>query len=135
MQDLDSGEVRFSYRGTASELREVLRETLDIPAPDDDIAKQSWFKLETNCTGPTMKQKVRFILSSRGKSKAQRALPEKSIDLVENLCGDVARAVYTRASTSTHVQTTKQEVQQMKRYLDAVLFDVLEIGSKENIKE
>lgn len=135
VQDLNSGVMRFSYRGSACELREALRETLDLLAPDEEIAKQSWFKLEPNCTGPTMKQKVRFILSYRGKSKAQRALAEKSVDLVENLCGDIARAVYTRASISTHVQTTKQEVQQMKRYLDAVLFDVLEIGGKEQIKE
>lgn len=135
LQDLNSAVVRFSYRGSACELREALRETLDLLAPDEDIAKQSWFKLEPNCTGPTMKQKVRFILRSRGKSKAQRALAEKSVGLVENLCGEVARAVYTRASISTHVQTTKQEVQQMKRYLDAVLFDVLEIGGKGQIKE
>lgn len=134
LHDLNSGMERFSYRGSACELREALRETLDLLAPDDDIAKQSWFKLETNCSGPTMKQKVRFILSSRGKPKAQRALVEKSVDLVENLCGEVARAVYTRASISTHVQTTKQEVQQMKRYLDAVLFDILEIGGGQ-IKE
>ena len=135
LQDLNSGVMRFSYRGSACELREALRETLDLLAPDEDIAKQSWFKLEPNSTGPTMKQKVRFILSSRGNSKAQRALAEKSVALVENLCGEVARAVYTRASISTHVQTTKQEVQQMKRYLDAVLFDVLEIGGKKQIKE
>jgi hypothetical protein len=129
VHDLNSGVLRFSYRGTACELREALRETLDLLAPDEDIDRQSWFKLEPNCTCPTMKQKVRFILSSRGKSKAQRALAEKSIDLVDNLCGEVARAVYTRASISTHVQTTKQEVLQMKRYLDAVLFDILEIGT------
>lgn len=134
LQDLNSGVMRFSYRGSACELREALRETLDLLAPDEDIAKQSWFKLEPNSTGPTMKQKVRFILNSRGNSKAQRSLAEKSVALVENLCGEVARAVYTRASISTHVQTTKQEVQQMKRYLDAVLFDVLEIGGKKQIK-
>jgi hypothetical protein len=135
VQDLNSGVPRFSYRGTACELREALRETLDYLAPDEDITKQSWFKLESDCKGPTMKQKVRFILSSRGKAKAQRALAEKSVDLIENLCGEVARAVYTQASISTHVQTALQEVQQMKRYLDAVLFDILEIGSKNQIKE
>ena len=135
VQDLNSGVPRYSYRGTACELREALRETLDYLAPDEDITKQSWFKLEPDCKGPTMKQKVRFILSSRGKAKAQRALAEKSVDLIENLCGEVARAVYTQASISTHVQTAMQEVQQMKRYLDAVLFDILEIGGKNQIKE
>ncbi len=135
LHDLNSGAVRFSYRGVACELREALRETLDLLAAEEDVIKQSWFKLEPNCKGPTMKQKVRFILSLRGNSKAQRALAEKSVDLVENLCGEIARAVYDRASISTHVQTTKQEVQQMKRYLDAVLFDILEIGSNKQIKE
>jgi hypothetical protein len=53
-----------------------------------------------------------------------------AVDLIENLCGEIARAVYTQASISTHVQTAMQEVQQMKRYLDAVLFDILEIGGK-----
>lgn len=78
-----------------------------------------------------MKQKVRYVLTSRGKGKTQRESAEKSIDLIENLCGDAARAVYDRASLSTHVETTKQEVRQIKRYLDAVLFDLLEIGQTE----
>jgi len=128
LHDLSFQDNRFSYRGTASEFREALRETLDILAPDEDVTKQTWFKQEPNCHGPTMKQKVRFILASRGKNRTQRLAAEKSVDVIESLCGEVARAVYDRASLSTHVQTTKNEVIQMKRYLDAVLFDVLEIG-------
>lgn len=131
IEDLTIATDRFSYRGTACEFREALRETLDLLAPDAEVSTQSWFKQDQNISGPTMKQKVRFILSSRGKSKAQRALAEKSVDLIESLYGDVARAVYTRASLSTHVQTTRKEVFQMKRYFDAVLFDLLEIGQKE----
>lgn len=131
LRDLDLGAERCSYRGTACEFRETLREVLDHLAPDSDVEKQSWFKLEQNCTAPTMKQKVRFILSSRGKNKTQRQVAEKSIDLIESLCGDVARAVYNRASVSTHIQTARQEVIKVKRYLDAVLFDVLEIGQEE----
>lgn len=131
LDDLNPSGERFSYRGTACEFRETLRETLDFLAPDQDVTRQSWFKQEANCNGPTMKQKVRFILTSRGKSQSQRSSAEKSVDLVDSLCGDIARAVYNRASVSTHVRTTKQEVVQMKRYLDAVLFDVLEIGQKE----
>ena len=75
-----------------------------------------------------MKQKVKFVLSSRGKNKTQRVAAEKTIDLMEALAGDIARAIYNRASLSTHVETTKQEVEQLKRYMDAVLFDLLEIG-------
>jgi len=130
LQDIESQD-RLSYRGTASEFRETLREVLDHLAPDGEICGQQWFKQEPNCKGPTMKQKVRYVLTSRGKGKTQRESAEKSIDLIENLCGDAARAVYDRASLSTHVETTKQEVRQIKRYLDAVLFDLLEIGQAE----
>lgn len=129
--DLNSPEGRLSYRGTACELREALRETLDLLAPDDEVTKKAWFKQEPNCHGPTMRQKVRYILSSRGKNKTQRALVEKSAELIDSLSGDIARAVYSRASLSTHVRTTKGEVVQIKRYLDAILFDLLEIGTKE----
>jgi hypothetical protein len=128
VKDLNSTEERFSHRGTAAELRECLRETLDLLAPDEKVKEESWFKLEPNCSGPTMKQKVRFVLSYRGKNKTQRSLAEKSVGLIESLCGEITRAIYDRASVSTHIQTTKQEVAQMKRYLDAVLFDLLEIG-------
>lgn len=128
LNDLTSDTPRFSYRGVASEFREALREALDILAPDQDVIKQSWYKPEPNTNGPTMKQKVRHILASRGKSRTQQGVAEKSIDLIEGLCGDLARAVYNRASLSTHVKTTREEVRRMKRYLDAVLFDILEIG-------
>lgn len=131
LQDLNSSSGRLSYRGTAGEFREALRETLDHLAPDNDVSKQSWFKLEPNCSNPTMKQKVRFILSSRGKNKTQRYSAEKAVHLIETLCGDITRALYNRASLSAHVQTTKQEVAQLKRYLDAILFDILEIGQSE----
>ena len=52
------GTERLSYRGTASELRESLRETLDHLAPDDDVSSQSGFALEPDQTKPTMKQKL-----------------------------------------------------------------------------
>lgn len=130
LRDLDT-DHRVSYRGTACELREALRETLDTLAPDVEISKQPWFQLEQNAKGPTMKQKVRFILTSRQRSKTQRESAEKAAVLVENLCGEVTRAVYDRASLATHVQSAKQEVLKMKRYLDAVLFDILEVdGSR-----
>lgn len=119
---------RLSYRGTASEFREALRETLDHLAPDAEVAKQPGFKLEDRQTKPTMKQKVRFILVTRDRNKTQRAAAEKSVDLIESLAGEVARAVYNRASLATHVETARKEVHQVKRYVDTVLFDLLEIS-------
>ncbi len=119
---------RLSYRGTASEFREALRETLDHLAPDEEVKKQPNFKLEEKQTTPTMKQKVRFVLTSRGKNKTQREAAEKSVAVVESLVGEVARAVYNRASLATHVEANRVEVQRIKRYVDTILFDLLEIS-------
>jgi hypothetical protein len=125
---LDLGaEQRLSYRGTASEFREALRETLDHLAPDADVTKQTGFKTEDGQTRPTMKQKTRFVLTSRGRSKTQTAVTEKAIAVIEGLTGEVVRATYDRASLATHLETTRAEVQRIKRYVDTVLFDLLEI--------
>ena len=124
--DLRSSD-RLSYRGTAAEFREALREVLDHLAPDDAAMKQPGFKLEQGQTRPTIKQKVRFVLSSRGLKKTQQEVSEKSASLVDELSGEVARAIYNRASLATHVQESKREVGQIKRYVDTILFDLLEI--------
>ncbi|MDI9434279.1 MAG: hypothetical protein QM570_21385 [Planctomycetota bacterium] len=119
---------RLSYRGAAAELREALREALDHLAPDDDVSEQPGFKLEKDQTKPTMKQKMRYILRSRGKNKTVSEAPEKAVEIVEEMVGALARSVYNRSSLSTHVGTTKQEVQQVKAYVDVVLGELLEIA-------
>lgn len=119
---------RLSYRGTAAEFREVLRETLDHLAPDEQVILQEGFKLEVNLTKPTTKQKVRYILASRGKNKTQRTTAEKAVELVEELTGEVTRAIYNHASLATHIQQSREEVARIKRYVDTVLFDILEIS-------
>lgn len=83
---------RLSYRGTASEFREALRETLDHLAPDTEVARQPGFKPEDGQSRPTMKQKTRFVLLSRGRSKTQTAAAEKAISVVDGLAGEVVRA-------------------------------------------
>lgn len=119
---------RLSYRGTASEFREALRETLDHLAPDDAVTQQHGFSFEEGQKKPTMKQKARFVMNSRGKNKTQREVTEKSIGVVETLTGEVVRATYDRASLATHLETTRGEVLRVKRYVDTVLFDLLEIS-------
>jgi len=124
------GNTRLSYRGTAAEFREALRETLDHLAPDKSVEGESWYKAEQGQSKPTMRQKVRFVLTSRGRNKTQRESAEKSLSLIEELSGDVMRAIYNRASLATHVQESKSEVHKIKRYVDTVMFDLLEIQSK-----
>jgi hypothetical protein len=122
------GADRVSYRGTAAELRESLRETLDHLAPDAEVEQQRWYKPEDRQTRPTMKRKARYILTSRGRNRTQMTSAEKLLGLIEELSGEVMRAVYNRASLATHVHQSKNEVRQIKRYVDTVLFDLLEIA-------
>jgi len=122
------GPERLSYRGTAAEFRESLRETLDQLAPDADVQGQEWYKPEEGQKKPTMRQKVRYILTSRERNKTQRDSAERMLALIEELSGEVMRAVYNRASLATHIHQSKGEVQKIKRYVDTVLFDLLEIA-------
>ena len=124
--DLASPE-KVSYRGCACEFREAFRETLDYLAPDEEVMKAQGYTPEKDRKTPTMKQKVRFILKSRGLNQTRSNVTEKSLELIESLHGDIARAIYDRASLATHVETTREEVFQLKRYVDTMLFDLLAI--------
>ena len=120
-------ESRVSYRGTALELREVLREVLDHLAPDEAVMGSEGFTLEEGRTTPTMRQKMRFILRSRGMPRNATRAPEDSISLIEEHTSSLARSTYERGSISAHVATTRREVQQLKMYVDSVLAELLEV--------
>lgn len=124
--DLAAGD-RVSYRGTANELREALRELLDHLAPDADVEAQSGFKFEDKQTRPTMKQKVRFILRARGLPATASDAPEGAVVVVDELVGKLTRSTYNRSSISAHVSSARGEVCQMKMYVDSVLAELLEI--------
>jgi uncharacterized membrane protein len=117
---------RTSYRGTASELREVLRELLDHLAPDAEVMKTG-IKLEQGQTKPTMKQKTVFILKVRRVNETQRKTARDATEAVEGAVGSLARSVYDRGSLSTHIETSRQEVMTFKGYADAVIAELLEI--------
>ncbi|HXB02023.1 MAG TPA: hypothetical protein VNV15_04295 [Opitutaceae bacterium] len=118
---------RISYRGTANELREALRELLDHLAPDADVENQQGFKFEDGQKKPTMKQKVRFILRARGLPATAGEAPENAVLLADEMVGKLTRSTYNRSSISAHVSTARSEVCQMKMYIDSVLAELLEI--------
>lgn len=126
LRDLSATD-RVSYRGTANDLREALRETVDRLAPDEKVKATPGFKLEAGQTKPTQKQKVRHILRSRGLGKTARSTPEDAAGLVDERTASVARASYERSSVAAHVSSTKGEVLQLKMYVDSVLAELLEI--------
>ncbi len=126
LQDL-AGPQRLSYRGTAVELRECLRELLDHLAPDAAVVKAPGFAYEKDLTKPTMKQKARFILKNRGGAQRSVSSAEDAVLRIEEATASLARSVYMRGSVSTHVATTLREARELKLYADAILAELLEI--------
>jgi hypothetical protein len=124
---------RLSFRGPALELREALREVLDHMAPDKEVMSATGYKPEKDQSGkdrstPTMKQKVRFILKARGAGNATMGSPEDTAMAVDAIVGDVTRSVYQLSSVATHVASERIQVMKVKRYVEAVLHDLLEIS-------
>jgi Predicted pPIWI-associating nuclease len=118
---------RISFRGPALELREALRETLDHLAPDDAITSADWYVQERGRPGPTMKQKVRFILKARGQGRSSSTVPEQTTTTVDEMVGTLTRSVYDRTSFATHVASERRTVIQIRRYVVAILHDILEL--------
>jgi hypothetical protein len=123
----DLKENRISYRGTAVELRETLREVLDQLAPDNDVASQNGFKLEPETKKPTMRQKALFVLKARAVPRNAMKPTENSIEMAEEISARMARSVYEKSSISTHVMTDKHEVSRIKMFVDGVLVELLQI--------
>jgi hypothetical protein len=120
-------ENRMSWRGPATDLREALRETLDHLAPDKEVEAIVGYKPVKEAAGPTMKQKVRFILMKRGLSKSLTETSENAAELVESGVGLFVRSIYTRSSISTHTSTGKSEVVNIRNYVRVALCELLEI--------
>lgn len=127
LRDIGQG-ARISWRGTATELREVLREVMDHFAPDDKVVASSGFQLERGQAHPTQKQKVRYILRARRSSSAAVSVAETSLETVDVSVAALARSAYQRGSVSTHVGTTGREIKNLKRYVDALLAELLEVN-------
>ena len=124
LRDIAEG-GRVSWRGTSAELIEALREVMDHLAPDDKVSAAPGFQLETGQTGPTQRQKVRFILKARGSRGT--AVAEGSL-AIDEAVASLARSAYQRGSVSTHAAPDVSEVRKLKRYVDALLAELLEIA-------
>jgi hypothetical protein len=123
---------RISYRGVAAELREVVREVLDHLAPDASVVASPGFKLEDGLKGPTMKQKVRFILKARKFPDAAKQTAEDSFKHLDENIAALSRSVYSRGAMDVHTGRTRQEVLNFKLYADAILGELLEIHKPSN---
>jgi hypothetical protein len=121
---------RKTYRGTAAELREVIRGVLDKLAPDNQVKSTDWFKA-TRSSGakkeenPTQSEKTKYIMRQRGLGSAATDAAESYMSSLEERLGHVVRATYRRASNSTHTGGEKEEIAQQLRYTNALLAELL----------
>lgn len=74
-----------------------------------------------------MKQKVRYVLKSRGTPSGAMETPESAVVGVEDFVGGLTRSVYTRSSVSTHTATTQAEASRVLAWVRLVLCELLEI--------
>lgn len=118
---------RRSWRGTVAEFREALRETLDLLAPDSDVVASHGFRREEGRVGPTMKQKVVFILKSRRATSGSLQTARAQADLIEAATAAFVRSVYDRSSGSTHGLPSRQEAISIKDHVTLVLAELLQV--------
>jgi hypothetical protein len=116
---------RVSFRGPALELREALRGILDHLAQDDEVMAVPEYVQERGRNGPTMKQKVRFVMKKKGKRSSSEA-PELAVTAFEEAIAGLTRAVYERSSKATHGASERRTVAQLRRYVVAILHEILE---------
>ncbi len=126
---------RSAWKGTANELREVLREVLDTLAPDGEVRQTDWFgqarasasTQQERDRGPTHAEKVRFILERKaGIGSSEVTTAQEAVGEIESRLGQVVRAVYTRTSAAAHVQKDREEIRTVLRYARAVLLELAE---------
>ena len=126
LRDIRSGD-RVSWRGPANELREILREAIDHLAPDASVMGTPGYKADEGRSTPTQKQKVRFILRARRSGSTALTVAESSLEAAEEAVASLARSTYQRSNVSTHTDTGAAEIRNLKRYVDALLGELLEI--------
>jgi hypothetical protein len=129
MTDLETSN-RISWRGPATDLREALREVLDHLAPDGEVMGQTGYQQDPNTNGPTMKQKVRYILHRRGVTSAAIQSQEATVGTVEEMMSTFVRSVYTRSNVSTHTPTDKAEVLRVRELIRIALCEILSISTQ-----
>jgi hypothetical protein len=119
---------RISFRGTANEFRAAVWEVLEALAPDEEVMVEESFRLEDRLDRPTHSQRARFIFRAR-LNKTERVAPEKSLAIVEEHVGSITRGLYARSSSSAHTVTERSEVKKIKGYVDALLIELLDVGT------
>jgi hypothetical protein len=116
--------TRLSYMGPAGEVREVLRATIQLLAPDDEIREQRWFKgyEQNGKVSPTQAERTRLAVQKQGRSVDQAKAAD---ELIEELVGKVSRETYQVGSKAFHAGTVQDDVQRLTGWIFMLLDEVL----------
>lgn len=123
LRDLND-HTRLSFIGPAGEVREVLRATVQLFAPDDAVRAQTWFVgvKQGGKSNPTQTERIRYAVQQRGGSRDQ----VKSIDeLIDQLVAQIGRQTYSAGSSALHAGTIQHKVRKLAGWVFAMLDEVL----------
>jgi hypothetical protein len=123
LTDLNDGS-RLSYVGPAGEIREVLRATVQLFAPDDLVRAQSWFVgiPQGDKVNPSQAERLRYAVQRRGGDREQ---VKGVAELTEQLIGEIGRRTYTTGSAALHAGTQQEKVRKLAGWVFALLYEVL----------
>jgi hypothetical protein len=115
---------RLSFVGPAGEVREVMRATVQLMAPDEEVRKQPWFVgiKQGNKMNPSQAERTRYAVQQRRGSREQ---VEGVETLIDELVGQISRQTYNVGSGKFHAGTEQPEVWKLAGWVWAVLDEVL----------
>jgi hypothetical protein len=115
---------RLSFVGPAGEVREVMRATIQLMAPEDEVRKQPWFVgiRQGNKMNPSQAERTRYAIQQRRGSREQIEGVET---LIDELVGRVSRQTYNVGSGKFHAGTEQEDVLKLTGWVWAVLDEVL----------
>ncbi len=117
-------QTRLSYVGPAGEIREVMRATVQLFAPDEDVRKQPWFVgiEQGGKRNPTQAERTRYAVQLRGGHRDQ----VKGVDdLTDQLVAQIGRQTYTIGSNALHTGAVQAKVRRLTGWVFALLDEVL----------
>lgn len=117
---------RLSYVGPAGEVREVIRATVQLMAPDEEIKQQPWYIgiEQGGKRNPSQAERTRYAVQKRRGSKEQ----VQDLDaLIDELVGQISRRTYSVGSGAFHAGTEREAVWRLTGWVWALLDEVLPI--------
>lgn len=119
-------EERGSWAGTAHEVREMVATLLRTLGPDELVTATKWYRQEPGTSGPTQKQRARFILEQNGAGTREAGVAQE-IAVLDEMIGSMVRATYARASDAAHRMKGRTEARRVFRYFEAFAHDLLNL--------